>query len=120
MTMSDSSTNAMKPKEPPCFESKTCGNCGHRLSSPRISDTACAVKVIQGDSQAGYAEIDMDNFGNCEACDSWTHRHDPAEQRYKQLEHVAKGMLDFIERVEQTAYEEFSEQLRDCGVSLDD
>lgn len=46
--------------------------------------------------------------------------YDALLERYERLERVAKRMLDFIERVEQTAYEEFSDQLIDCGVSVND
>ena len=42
-----------------------------------------------------------------------------AHAKIQQLEQVAKEMLSFIERVEQTAYEEFREQLEALGVDVD-
>lgn len=65
--MSDCSTEAMKPKEPPCFVPKTCASCG-TINCSHLDDY----------------------------CSNYTLRTDIIEQRNQQLEEVAKEMLGCV------------------------
>lgn len=108
--MSDCSTEAMKTK------AKTCGNCGHSV--------VCSAQN-KGD--------------DWDYCNQWIPEStDTLEQRYQQLEQVAREMLGLIKGIEreyprlldpntqpggQIVYpmpsESFREQLEALGVSLD-
>lgn len=111
MTMSDCSTNAMRPKEPP----KTCGNC-EIITSNASKDIVCPVRVIG-------------------ACDNWRPRTDALEQRCQQLEQVAKELYKEYEQIEVELCDfigygklrdkyvggtVFKSHLANLGVSLDD
>lgn len=109
--MSDCSREAFLPKEQPVNRDPfffMLDGAGYEMQfddSAQSENWRQGIEGINWDA-VKWVEIDGSNF--------------VSEQRYAQLEQVAKGMLDFIERVEQTAYEEFSDQLRDCGVIIDD
>ena len=94
---------AMEPKKQP----KTCGTCEYHKAEI-FRDCACK------DSTAYRKPTHPD----AKAC-AFYKQAMTLEQRYQQLEQVAKEMLSFIERVEQTAYEEFREQLEALGVDVD-
>lgn len=78
--MSDCSTEAMKPKEQP----RTCGTCEHAFNK----DIPCCVPVIGcEDIRAFYREV---------GCNHYKERKDTSEQRYQQLEQVAKEMFSCL------------------------
>lgn len=60
---------------------RTCRNCASCLMTPDYADAACAAKPIENADRYGfngYAEIDMENFGDVECCDEWKPRLDAA------------------------------------------
>lgn len=124
--MSDCSTAAMLPKGP----TKTCGNCGNLLSSPNWWSAACVAIVIQSETFAGYAQVDMENFGSSESCGKWIPRSQGAlEKRYQQLEQVVEKLCRLViehngtERGRKCGGIDISrqcDQLEALGVSVDD
>lgn len=104
--MSDCITQAMKPKE-----RRTCGTCAH--CEP--SEWHCDSKASEYSWMVDVDDVDLPCGGY-----GYERRTDGLAERYERLAQVAKGMLDFVERAEQMAYEEFREQLKALGVSVDD
>lgn len=75
--MSDCSTQAMMPKEPP----RTCGMCDRYYNvRPIMRQGACA---LDGLDENGCAPIHKEDD---KACGNWREIEMPLEQRYKQLE----------------------------------
>lgn len=93
--MSDCSTNAMLPKDQP--------------SDEQIDKYVLHFGINDPDEY--MRQVSEVEINDCKFIDT---------QRYQQLEQVAQGMLSFIERFEQTAYEKFFEQLKALGVSVDE
>lgn len=102
---------------------KTCGNCGHVCYG--IFHVVCPKQRYEGQEEydrGHYMQNTLD-----EACDRYIEREGTLEQRYEQLEQVAKKMLKHIGwclshySVPWSGYyKEFKDELRECGVSLDD
>lgn len=85
---------------------KTCGNCGHSLIGDCVADE--------------YRNAHLNALTDC---GDWF----SLEQRYQQLEQVAKNMLAHIYICEtqgdfpsKGVSKMYYEMLRECGVSLDD
>ena len=132
--MSDFSTQAMKPKEQP----KTCGNCAN--VEAEIHTVKCPHKRYPMEKMVDWAgHPRFKHHINDSGCEHWTMRHnDTIEQRYQQLEEVAREMLKAIAPMHETCCEDtcrnladmgwkdgccyrgFREQLEALGVSVDD
>lgn len=83
--MSDCSTQAMNPKEPP----KTCGNCNRYFNvRPTMRQGTCPLDDLD---EHGCAPIHNEDD---EACDDWRAIEIPIEQRYQQLEQVARDLYN--------------------------
>lgn len=128
--MSDCSTSAMLPKEQP----KTCGTCGHsakrhnpptNVGHPRKNDLVCLVHAVSVSSDLGGAPMPCGIYH--QEPGNWTPRTDTLEQRYQQLEQVAKSLLGIAhgaaEEIMFPSRELVAKQrrkLETLGVSLDD
>lgn len=122
--MSDCSTQAMKPKEPP----KTCGSLTREFRN--IQDHC---RYEREGSVAGSFHC-YDVTGSC--FDRWVDEVEGLEQRYQQLEQVARDMWNFFRLIsddlgfeasfthdvtkESWSLEVFRNRLEVLGVSLDD
>ena len=106
--MSDCSIQAMTPKEP----HKTCETCDRYYNvRPFMRQGACALDDLDEDGCVPIRNADD------EACARWLAVELPLEQRFQQLEQVAKEMIGAIWSSDlQWVYEE---RLRKLGVSLD-
>lgn len=98
---------------------KTCGNCGH----------GCYESTV-------YCEVtNNDILVSCEACDEWIesasqHRRcdriTQLEQRYQQLEEVARDMVDYLSKIKRKPSpleltidtQKFRKALEELGVEL--
>lgn len=119
--MSDCSTEAMKPKDMDMRKSpnvsKTCGSCGH---------------VYQVVLNCHYAEDDCRYYAHvtrpdARACEHWIPNQDSLEQRYQQLEQVARNMLHEMwssnrdqSHIPEPRQDDYAEQLIALGVSVDE
>lgn len=120
--MSDCSSNAMKPKEKP----KTCGTCFH-----------CAerhgTRFIKRDGVCLYCGEAVDTQSTSPICPCgnhrmWRERAGTLEQRYQQLEQVARRLYGYIKRdaddswspVKEKIAQQFRKQLEALGVDIDD
>lgn len=99
-------------------EPKTCGNCGHSISHWTPN---CCVCMRGSDSVSIYNN-------DRAACSDWD-EFSPLniEQRYEQLEQVAKRMYDWCDGVANRYFtivpetvRDFRKQLETLGVSVDD
>lgn len=131
--MSDCSSEAMKPKERP----KTCGTCGWFALEPgKLRSGACL-----GSYSKCLRAYKLTSVHRCEGeqvwCPGWRSKgSDTLEQRYQQLEQVARDMYTFIsinEILNGTTLRgqakpadkimcrsSFQDQLESLGVSVDD
>ena len=116
--MSDYSTESMKPKEFP----DNCGNCEHVCYG--IFDVVCPYPRYEGQEPYEHGHYRQCSLSN--PCERYTARQGTLEQRYQQLEQVAKEMYRAIHRPytlsDTKVYEKmsFRKQLEALGVSLDD
>lgn len=127
MTMSDCSTNAMKPKEFP----NNCGNCEHVCYG--VFDVICPYPRYEGQEpyeHGHYRQCKLDK-----PCEKHVVRQGTLEQRCKQLEQVAKELYKEYEQMEVELCDfigygklrdkyvggtVFKSHLANLGVSLDD
>lgn len=123
--MSDCSTQAMKPKEPP----RTCGTCFY--STPRkyghwtTNDLICLRHAISTNSERHHTTAC--GWGIAGPCGWRPKEPDAVEQRCQQLEQVAREMYDWADGVVNRCYtvvpgrvDGFRARLEALGVSLDD
>lgn len=91
---------------------RTCGNCGHSISHWTPNRCVC----MRGSDSVSIRENEN------EACSDWDEYSSlNIEQRYQQLEHVARFMYDRMRDFCAPTYaEEAAEKLRECEVILDD
>lgn len=116
--MSDCLTNAMKPKEP----TKICGTCGH------YSLIFGVCKQGEEDVRKPFGEepCKFYKFDGFYPDGSWREAQEALEQRYEQLEQIARNM--FIRAFEHNRegphlggiyIADFREQLEALGVDID-
>lgn len=120
-SMGDCSIDAMKPK------AKTCGNCGHFMRDTDSKHLGiCSVCYFEDADGTDVYRAVRDEQPCCLPLDC-VERTDTLEQRYQQLEQVAKEMLDAIRisssyrmSIKSNYYESFASQLEALGVSVDE
>lgn len=83
--MSDCSTAAMLPKEPP----NTCGTCANVYE-----------RILKCHYASNGSFTERTTYEDSKSCSQYVERQDTQEQRYGQLEQVARDMLQTIKVLE--------------------